>query len=761
MREKIITSFLLSIILFHYSTQEYIYTTDEVFDYFNKQILSKEEYQEIIKNIINILNEVYAFNEIIKNPPQPDFDTSYFPKIDFEQRLNEITYNNISIYKFYQSIKEILSDFKDPGIQINWNKVVLNNFYFIQPLDFYIKTINNQNKIYAKCNIDKKIMPYFANSSKDIFEIIEKNTDIAISTINGFEPFDFINNFGGNYMSLKSKHGTFTYKIKYHNQLQLKYFPLKYEDFKNFQIIYESGDSFVTNYFFVSNIDIYGNLTNITKEEEEFNNFLNEISIKNYNSNIPKKFNEIKEEFYKIKNNISIDDDLDEINWKYKYENILRCITDFDKKINIYHFRSFSPKDENKYIETINQCINYFDENDYSIIVINEMNEGGENIFLIQYLIGIISPFIPINIFGKIKISDSNLKNNENFLNYIKNFSTINKCESCTYDDLFDNNISNDKTFSKFFRLINKEILIKIESKRSEMRNKRNPNKIIIYTDLYTFSTSSLFIKYLQYFGGAIIVGYLGNSKNNNKLFESAVSPTPYFSQEIIKILSPTSYNILKNKYNFEFNSISGIQSFFSFDENDIPLEYDISLIDEYVNIFKSMDKDNYNLFIDEAIEVIKKYNSQCNINNKNIIKFSKGCILYQKKTKENIFGGYECGDDGIWTNNCIYGYCEHGHVYDDKLKKCVKNICIDKEEEEEEEEEEEKEKEKEIDEEENNKILLTNIIIFIYTFFILLLVSILLCFRYKKCCFNNSTNIREELEEMKHDALVERIINH
>ena len=54
MCEKLLTSFLLLIILFNCSNQEYIYTPEEVFDYFNDQIFSKEKYHEIIQNIINI-----------------------------------------------------------------------------------------------------------------------------------------------------------------------------------------------------------------------------------------------------------------------------------------------------------------------------------------------------------------------------------------------------------------------------------------------------------------------------------------------------------------------------------------------------------------------------------------------------------------------------------------------------------------------------------------------------------------------------------
>ena len=36
------------------------------------------------------------------------------------------------------------------------------------------------------------------------------------------------------------------------------------------------------------------------------------------------------------------------------------------------------------------------------------------------------------------------------------------------------------------------------------------------------------------------------------------------------------------------------------------------------------------------------------------------------------IFGGYECDEDGTWSNKCVYYFCDIGYVYDFKLNKCV-----------------------------------------------------------------------------------------
>ena len=41
--------------------------------------------------------------------------------------------------------------------------------------------------------------------------------------------------------------------------------------------------------------------------------------------------------------------------------------------------------------------------------------------------------------------------------------------------------------------------------------NLKKPTDIIIFTDSYSFSATSAFIKGLQNIGGAVIVGYYGN----------------------------------------------------------------------------------------------------------------------------------------------------------------------------------------------------------------------------------------------------------
>ena len=35
--------------------------------------------------------------------------------------------------------------------------------------------------------------------------------------------------------------------------------------------------------------------------------------------------------------------------------------------------------------------------------------------------------------------------------------------------------------------------------------------------------------------------------------------------------------------------------------------------------------------------------------------------------------GGYICGDDGLWTDECVPSYCDFGYAFNHKNKKCLK----------------------------------------------------------------------------------------
>ena len=38
--------------------------------------------------------------------------------------------------------------------------------------------------------------------------------------------------------------------------------------------------------------------------------------------------------------------------------------------------------------------------------------------------------------------------------------------------------------------------------------------------------------------------------------------------------------------------------------------------------------------------------------------------------------GGYECGENGIWSDKCVPSFCDIGYFFDRNEKKCVKDVC-------------------------------------------------------------------------------------
>ena len=110
----------------------------------------------------------------------------------------------------------------------------------------------------------------------------------------------------------------------------------------------------------------------------------------------------------------------------------------------------------------------------------------------------------------------------------------------------------------------------------------KRPTDIIIFTDGFSFSATSIFIKAFQKTGGAITVGFNGNPKLSDDLFDASQSPTNVmdFAQSI------EAQNL--KQLGFFIVGISASESFSDNykNKNAIPLEYDFDPVDERVDIY-------------------------------------------------------------------------------------------------------------------------------------------------------------------------------
>ena len=733
-----ITEFLLILIAcsLKYSFEQeevYYYTIDEVYsEHFSLYRLEEADYKEIIQSLSKIFLNSYAFNEISKSPPQPYFDNNYYKIVNIQEKLESIDCSipELNMYEFYLKIMEILSDLKDMHIKISFKENNFDKFALVNPFNYVFELDENgETKIYFDGCIDLDLIPDInkLENNQEIRAFCEEHSDyidypIRIKSINNLDPFDYLLNFG-KIASTKNLHGTFSYLMQDTNYLTLDMIAFNFTDENMKQLTIEFDDDetnptiIKTKYIIESDINIY--------EEEQPTNGNNQMSniyanLLGYINNDRNK-NKFSFEINRTKNKNKLKAKIGEyqVAWNYRYddgdEDLFRCYVDSDKKVNVYYVHSFEALNVPKYIETIKQCVEIFDENTYPIIVINDLNNGGV-VVLAQVFLGVLSPLMPINKFkGRFRITD-NFINNEEISEYIEtNFTNIYNCERATYDYLIkgekSTNYSSNEKLSEVFYLTNSTIQEEIEKIRLTMKNKRKPTEILVLTDGYSFSAASLYIKYLQKQGGAVVVGYFGNIFDES-IFDASQSPSPIFTHNIIKMFNLEDIEILE-QYGIEVE-FPGIQSFYDLNDTNVPLEYEVNPIDDRLDFYLSYNgnDDNYLTIVEKSMLLLSQLDSKCYKNNKKIVKISKDC----DELFGNIYthGGYICSEEGVWTYECEPTYCDMGYILDEKEKICIKDICSsiqedEKEEEENIEEEEEnegnKEKEKEnIEEEEENK---------------------------------------------------------
>ena len=153
-----------------------------------------------------------------------------------------------------------------------------------------------------------------------------------------------------------------------------------------------------------------------------------------------------------------------------------------------------------------------------------------------------------------------------------------------------------------------------------------------------------------------------------NVIFDSGQSASSIFYNDTLYFISK-SYRILNDKYNISMN-MPGNQYFFDDLNLNIPLEYLVFPVDERVDIFHPFKDIYYDTFIKEALKILDKYKTRCNPNNKKLIYLSDKCK--NKFENDYTFGGYECDDNGFWSNKCIAMHCDIKYVFNHQLNKCI-----------------------------------------------------------------------------------------
>ena len=128
---------------FKYSNSIEYYSLDEIFKLINNLTETEENLNLVLENLSEILSKVYAYNEVSKNPPQPEFNKTYYAKINIQEQIKNINTKNTSVYHFYRDIKLILNSLGDYHLDLGINNI-LQYIRFLEPVSFRIELYNNQ-----------------------------------------------------------------------------------------------------------------------------------------------------------------------------------------------------------------------------------------------------------------------------------------------------------------------------------------------------------------------------------------------------------------------------------------------------------------------------------------------------------------------------------------------------------------------------------------------------------------------------------------
>ena len=592
-------------------SSSYVYDSSSVIDYISKPELDEYRYRVIKRSFALVFEDAYSYMEIATNPPQPDFDNNYHEKVDISKLIYGINQTDINIYQFYQELKKRISSLKDRNVdfQNNFNYLkILNDLYLAFPVDFTIKKANDKPELY--CIYSNKYMNIF---DQKILDDIKVNMDSPIDSINGQDPFDYIANFGGNIKSCKNPHSSFTNKFNTHNGVNLATYPLDKEDL-TVHISFKNGNSLDITYVIVTPNEIQALNTTLIKQFDE-----------------PKVENK----------------DENAIQWDITYSDLFKCKVDNQNQVNVYFLESLdSSKSYIDYEEKLINCIDSFDQNNYPIIVILGKNANYDAPNLPKLLTELISPLISRKYYKAEKIH--RVSSAKIPVEYAE--------QNISY---FDEPID-----------LSYELNEKLIEKKKSLKNKRRPTDILIFTDGNSYSVAAVFIKNFQHYGAGIVAGYFGNPHKNNIPFDSAQSTADIMNQKTLMQRCQRGYKSeLIKRYNFTVD-IPENQYFYGDFNFKYPLEYSVTPVDERVEIFDYLKSSTYQAFIDEGKRIIDKYKNQCNPKNKKLVLVSGECE--NKFENGYTHGGYECGDDGKWSNKCVPSYCDPGNVFNYTSQKCV-----------------------------------------------------------------------------------------
>ena len=486
--------------------------------------MPQEKCESIKSNISSIINKYYVYKDLAKKPPEiPNLKNYHHEPIDMIKAIDEIPTENQTYLSFYQSVDYVLNFVRDGHLNIQMRIIEgldLSTTILVLPFIFYIETDKNEKPI-MKMTRYGDVIGIIPN--KELFEkFLKDHADIPIKSINKTDPYDYIENLGI-FQKFRNRHAQFTYNLIVSSRFSVLVFPYDYSQLINIEIEFENGDTFIYDYipantksFSVGGID--------QREFEEFH-----INMVNNQQNpllIPDILTTRK--LFMKQKGLLLNEEVSDISWNYSTsDNYLKCRVDEEKGYNVFYQSSFSFDNKYEAINVMVKCSELFYSNNYKIIGIENLNGGGY-----ASLYEVWHQLIQMKTLDK--TYRALLRNSfiDDYMTKYEYYSSYANAETCRYlnsgeelgeytdnygySDVFGYDITHNRTgIYDFLDKVDRKRLEKFRKNILENKKKflKNSTDILIYTDAYSFSATSGFLKAFQNTGGAIIVGYNGNPK--------------------------------------------------------------------------------------------------------------------------------------------------------------------------------------------------------------------------------------------------------
>ena len=661
------TLILVLIIILNISLEEY----EELFN----QRVSEEYINKLIGNITELIKEGYVFYDFYKAPKQPR--PGYIPKMDLVEELNKIKRTNRTFYDFYRDVQDIISRTGDGHFNIYYTysqEVGLNfaDYYFCIP--FYY---NVEGKYEGEILKETFLAIDYSESScrnrydNDTLNKIEKFAHKKIISINNMNPYEYLEKIDFCQANCHNTQCKFMQALSSISEHSLFLYPHKLEDLE-ISIEFEGEEEKLETKYVLEKRQYLSN---------EFKEYYYEQIKKVSRLNIPfPTFQEIQRDF-EIKmgliNGLKDNNDI----WDLaQLEGKIKCKVDDKNQVNVFYQNSFSPQLFDNYEDVMLKCFDKFYKNKYPIIIIESKNGGGSSELCLPFT-EYTRPKISKPLIGAMKPSKTTYNNfwkNDEILNphtchtYTEKDNILNGTLD-TYKDGETIVIHNRTKDIEIFNIFEKKIMEKKRKEYLKTNNLRKPTEILIFTDGFTFSCGSIFVRRIQVDGHGILAGYNTRPGLDKKDFDASQSNSAVETFQFSEI----TQNLQKLGFN------SRITFTETFDSNDketpkTPMEFLIYPVDEISTIYQGYTDENYDTFIKEGKRLISKYNKEdgeCNPENKYLYFETSECDSMININKAH--GGYVCGSDKKWNKSeCIAAYCDDGYYLNDERTECIPDPC-------------------------------------------------------------------------------------